>query len=135
MFFSLNPSSGVPLYRQLLQQLRERIVSGQVAAGTQLPSVRDLSAELRINPLTVAKVYQFLERDGLVETRRGLGTFVAAGSKKLSRGEQKKQLEPALRQLVTEAMHLGLSADELEELIRKTFEDLKPHNRKPDSHE
>lgn len=124
MFFSLNPTSGVPLYRQLFQQLRERIVSGQIAAGTQLPSVRDLSAELHINPLTVAKVYQFLERDGLVETRRGLGTFVAAITQELTKKEQHEQLEPALRQVVTEAMHLGLSSEELEKLVRKTFEKL-----------
>ncbi len=63
-------------------------MSGQIAAGTQLPSVRDLSAELHINPLTVAKVYQFLERDGLVETRRGLGTFVAAMTQELTKTEQ-----------------------------------------------
>ena len=124
MFFSLNPTSGVPLYRQLFQQLRERIVSGQIAAGTQLPSVRDLSAELHINPLTASKVYQFLERDGLVETRRGLGTFVAAMTQELTKTEQREQLEPALRQVVTEAMHLGLSSEELEQLVRKTFEKL-----------
>ena len=130
MFFSLNPTSGVPLYRQLFQQLRERIVSGQIAAGTQLPSVRDLSAELHINPLTVAKVYQFLERDGLVETRRGLGTFVAAITQELTKTEQREQLEPALRQVVTEAMHLGLSSEELEQLVRKTFEKLNPQSKK-----
>lgn len=130
MFFSLNPTSGVPLYRQLFQQLRERIVSGQIAAGTQLPSVRDLSAELHINPLTVAKVYQFLERDGLVETRRGLGTFVAAMTLELTKTEQREQLEPALRQVVTEAMHLGLSSEELEQLVRKTFEKLNPQSKK-----
>jgi GntR family transcriptional regulator len=124
VFFSLNPTSGVPLYRQLFQQLRERIVSGQIAAGTQLPSVRDLSAELHINPLTVAKVYQFLERDGLVEARRGLGTFVATITQELTKTEQRQQLEPALRQVVTEAMHLGLSSAELEELVRKTFDKL-----------
>lgn len=130
MFFSLNPTSGVPLYRQLFQQLRERIVSGQIAEGTQLPSVRDLSAELHINPLTVAKVYQFLERDGLVETRRGLGTFVAEITQELTKAEQRAQLEPALRQVVTEAMHLGLSSEELEQLVRKTFEKLNPQSKK-----
>ena len=75
MFLHLNPQSGLPVYRQMIQQLKERIASGQLAPDTQLPSVRDLSAELHINPLTVAKAYQFLERDGFVEFRRGHGTF------------------------------------------------------------
>ncbi len=75
MFIALHPSSGVPLYLQLLNQLKERIASGQVKSGEQLPSVRELSADLKINPLTVAKVYQILEREGLVETRRGMGTL------------------------------------------------------------
>ncbi|MDD5198331.1 MAG: GntR family transcriptional regulator, partial [Terrimicrobiaceae bacterium] len=112
MYLSIHPSSGVPIYRQVFQQLRERIASGQLAAGEQLPSVRDLSAEVKVNPLTIAKVYQFLEREGLVETRRGQGTFVARGLKRASPAERRRQLEPALRQLVAEALHLGLDEEE-----------------------
>ncbi len=122
MFLNLNPQSGLPLYRQMVQQLRERIASGQLPTGEQLPSVRELSAELHVNPLTVVKVYQLLERDGLVEVRRGQGTFVAAGSKPLSRAEQAKLIKPALDQLVSEAIHLGLSEPELQRLLRQTYE-------------
>ena len=77
MFIHLNPNSGMPIYRQLFGQLRQRIVSGQLAEEAQLPSVRDLAADLKINLLTVAKVYQLLEGEGLVETRRGLGHLCA----------------------------------------------------------
>ncbi len=126
MFISLNFSSGVPLYRQLLQQLRERIASGQLGSGEQLPSVRDLSAQVKINPLTVAKVYQYLEREGLVETRRGLGTFVASQTRVSSLAARREQLEPALRQLVTEAMHLRLEESDVRELLRQTFQKLSP---------
>jgi len=122
MFLNLNPQSGLPLYRQMVQQLRERIASGQLETGEKLPSVRELSAELHINPLTVAKVYQLLERDDLVEFRRGQGTFVAAGRKQLSRAEQEKLIRPALEQLVSEAAHLGLSESQLQQLIRETYE-------------
>lgn len=122
MFLNLNPQSGLPLYRQMVQQFRERIASGQLEAGEQLPSVRELSAELSVNPLTVQKVYQLLERDGLVEMRRGQGTFVAAASKPLSRAQQAKLIQPALDQLVSEATHLGLSESELQNLLRQTYE-------------
>src|SRR5580693_4155683 len=98
MFVHLNPNSGMPIYRQLFQQLRQRIVSGQLAAEEQMPSVRDLSAELRINLLTVAKVYQLLEGDGLVETRRGLGTFVRNGHTTRSSGEKRKLIQAAVEQ-------------------------------------
>jgi GntR family transcriptional regulator len=120
MFLYLNPQSGLPVYRQMIQQLKERIASGQVAPETQLPSVRDLSAELHINPLTVAKAYQFLERDGFVETRRGHGTFVVP-LKKLSAADQQKLIRPAVDQVVSEAVHLGLSETQLQQLIRQAY--------------
>jgi GntR family transcriptional regulator len=120
MFLYLNPQSGLPVYRQMIQQLKERIASGQLAPETQLPSVRDLSAELHINPLTVAKAYQGLERDGFVEFRRGHGTFVVP-LKRLSAGEQQKLIRPAVDQVVSEAVHLGLSEVQLQHLIRQAY--------------
>jgi GntR family transcriptional regulator len=126
MFISVNPSSGEPVYRQVMRQIRERIVSGQLARGEKLPSVRDLSAEAGINPLTVAKVYQFLEREGFVETRRGHGTFVAVKAPTLSPVARREELAPALRQLVAEALHLGLSETELLQLVSETLRNLQP---------
>jgi GntR family transcriptional regulator len=125
MFIALHPSSGVPVYRQVLQQVRERILGGQMARGEQLPSVRELSAMVGINPLTAAKVYQFLEAEGLVETRRGQGTFVAGAAKKLSAASRKAEIEPALRQLVAEAIHLGVGREDLQQLVAATFDSIK----------
>jgi GntR family transcriptional regulator len=121
MFLHLNPQSGLPIYRQMLQQLRERIASGQIPAEAQLPSVRDLSAELHINPLTVGKVYQILEREGLVEFRRGQGTFVTRGRKPSSVAEQQKLIQPAIDQVVSEAIHLGIDESGLQRFIRQTY--------------
>jgi GntR family transcriptional regulator len=125
MFLHLNPNSGMPIYRQLFQQLRQRIVSGQLAPGEQIPSVRDLSAELRINLLTVAKVYQFLESEGLVETRRGLGTFVVGGHETRSLTEKRKLIADAVEQVVAEAQHLDLEETEVIKLIHQRFEQTK----------
>jgi GntR family transcriptional regulator len=122
MLLHLNPNSGLPVYRQMILQLRERIAGGQLAPGAQLPSVRELSAELHVNPLTVAKAYQFLERDGLVEFRRGQGTFVSAGRKSLSFAEQQKLIRPAVGQVVSEALHLGLSENQLQRLIKQAYD-------------
>ena len=72
------------------QQLQQRILTGQLARGEQLPSVRELSAELGVNPLTIAKVYQLLEREGFVETRRGLGTYVSHQSPALNREARRR---------------------------------------------
>ncbi len=121
MFLNLNPQSGLPLYRQMLQQIRERIASGQLPANSQLPSVRELSTELHVNPLTVGKVYQFLQREGLVEFRRGQGTFVVPDQKPLSAAEQQKLIQPAIDQVVSEAIHLGVGVPQLQDLIHQTY--------------
>src|ERR1700704_4878872 len=76
MFLSVDPSSGLPVYRQIMDQVRRMIVAGRLAPGDRLPSVRELASTLGINPLTVGKAYGELERDGAVEMRRGLGMFV-----------------------------------------------------------
>jgi GntR family transcriptional regulator len=115
----------MPIYRQLFQQLRQRIVSGQLTPGDQVPSVRDLAAGLKINLLTVAKVYQLLEAGGLVETRRGLGTFVVGGHATRSLPGKRKLIVDAVEQVVAEAQHLGLEEGELVKLIHQRFEETK----------
>jgi GntR family transcriptional regulator len=133
--FLLNPNSGVPLYLQLQQQLQQRILAGQFTDGAQLPSVREFSSELGINPLTVAKVYQILEREGFVETRRGLGTYVSHQSPALKIEARRRQIGPALEQLVTEALHLGLAEKEIQALLSDKFRQFKSSTVKPLRHE
>jgi GntR family transcriptional regulator len=124
--FFLNPNSGVPLYVQLQQQIQHRILSGQLSHGTQLPSVRELSAELHINPLTVAKVYQILEREGFVETKRGIGTYVCHQAPHLKMDARRTQISGAVERLVMEALHLDLNEKEIQALLSDKFRQLKP---------
>ena len=119
--FLLNANSGVPLYVQLQQQMRQRILSGLLRHGQQLPSVRELSAELHINPLTVTKVYQNLEREDFVETRRGIGTYVSFQPPILKIDARREQLGPAVEQLVAEAVHLGIGEDDVQALLSEKF--------------
>ncbi len=123
MFF-LNANSGVPLYLQLQNQLKHRILSGEWIDGTQLPSVRDLSAQLRINMLTVSKAYKNLENEKFIVTRQGHGTFVAYSRPSLEPAAVAAKLEPAVTQLIAEARHLGLSKQQVLSLVSSKFNDL-----------
>jgi GntR family transcriptional regulator len=106
--FILNPQSGTPIYRQLLEQARRLIASGKLAAGTPLPSVRDLAVEHAVNPMTISKAYAMLEAEGLLERNRGKPMTVAAQPKR------ETPLRDRLRQLEDEAEALVLAARQLE---------------------
>lgn len=113
MFDRIDPRSPTPLYAQIASRLRMAIASGELAAGDGLPSVRQLSARLRINPATVVQAYRELEVEGLVSTRQGAGTFVqnvAADRKHRDRQQEARRL---VRQLLAEAGSIGITAAEL----------------------
>ena len=117
MLFQIDSASRVPIYRQLAQQIREAVARGRLTAEQRLPSVRDLSRQLVINPNTVARVYTELERDGVLNTRPGLGVFVAQPRNELTRRARKDRLTTLADQLLTEAVHLAFSADEVLSLV------------------
>ena len=113
--FTLNFSSGVPIYRQIVQLISGKILSGALAPGDRIPSIRDVTAELNVNPNTVAKAYRELELGGFIETRRGMGCFVAesAGAKpKLTRNEKQRRLDELFAALVTSAGMMGITERE-----------------------
>ncbi len=113
MEFRVDPSSRMPIYRQLAGQLREAVARGRLRPDQRLPSVRELSRSLVINPNTVARVYTELEREGVLNTRPGLGVFVAHPKAELTRKVRKERLSDMLDHLLTEAVHLGFSAEEV----------------------
>ena len=113
MEFRIDPTSRLPIYRQLGNQIREAVARGRLRPGEQLPSVRDLSRTLVVNPNTVARVYTELERDGVLHTRQGLGVFVAEPKAELTKRARKQRLEELLDRFLTEAVYLGFTADEV----------------------
>ena len=113
MEFAINPSSRQPICRQLSRQIREAVARGQLQPNERLPSVRELSRSLVVNPNTIARVYADLEREGVLNTRQGLGVFVAQPGSELSRKVRRERLEEALSRFLTEAVHLGFAADEV----------------------
>jgi GntR family transcriptional regulator len=121
--FSLHPGSGIPIYRQLVEQVRRLIAGGQLPPGTELPSVRDLAVEHAVNPMTISKAYALLETEGLLERNRGKPMTVAAGRRsQASLSQRMKQLQPQVRQLVLSARQLELGPKDLETLIERNWE-------------
>jgi GntR family transcriptional regulator len=110
--FSIDASDRTPIYAQLERGLRSGIATGRLAIGDQLPTVRQLAVSLRVNANTVAKVYAFLEREGVLETRRGVGTFIAAGAaaprdESVRRAELNRLVDRFLADLSTHGFSLG----------------------------
>jgi GntR family transcriptional regulator len=112
----------VPIYRQIVDQIRSGIASGNLVVGDGLPSVRGLATELVVNPNTVAKAFNALLQDGLIESQQGRGYFVAQRRQIYSKKERSRRLSEAASQLVCEASVLGLSEADVVAEIKKQFE-------------
>jgi GntR family transcriptional regulator len=119
MDFHIDTASRTPIYRQLAEQIRSAVARGRLQATSRLPSVRDLSRRLVINPNTVARVYTELEREGLLVTRHGLGVFVAPPGTGLTKKTRRDRLLVLLDGFFTEAVLLGFTADEVRELFQE----------------
>src|SRR5436853_4444868 len=110
----IDPRDPTPIYAQLDRAIRVAIAHGKLKPGDQLPTVRQLAVDLRVNANTVAKVYLALEREGVVATKRGVGTFIADMVPKSAQQEhRKRRLKALIDQFLTEATALGYSPDEV----------------------
>ncbi len=119
MEFQIDPTTRVPIYRQLMDQIREAVARGRLKAGVRLPSVRVLSRELVVNPNTIARVYSELERDGILNTRPGLGVFVAEAQPELSAAARRQRLAEIIDAFLTDAVHLSFSSEEVLAAVSK----------------
>lgn len=122
--FILNPQSGTPIYRQLMEQVRRLVASGQLAPGTPLPSVRELALEHAVNPMTISKAYSQLEIEGLLVRNRGKPMTVAARPRGHAPLAQRlRQLDDEAEQLVLAARQLELGRKDVIALINSKWED------------
>ena len=112
--FTLNPRDRTPIYAQLEQGIRAAIATGRLASGAQLPTVRQLAVELRINANTVARVYGDLERSGVLETRRGVGSFVSSTPAQAQpKRDKDRRLSTFVTRVLADAAAAGFTAQEL----------------------
>lgn len=119
----LNNSSMVPIYEQLITQIKNEIIDGTLESGQMLPSVRALSKELRISALTVKKAYDRLEDDGFIITVHGKGSFVAQTDRSLALEACKKALEDEFSKVIIKAHQFGLSNEEIRDIVSIILEE------------
>jgi GntR family transcriptional regulator len=123
MLNSIDPKSPIPIYRQIADQIMRAVAAGQLLPGDQLPSVRELALRLLVNVNTIAKVYRDLERDGLLETRRGQGTFIAAGAGAIGEFERRRLITEALHAVAQDVEAFGISPDTALEMFRSILDE------------
>ncbi|MBQ3796982.1 MAG: GntR family transcriptional regulator [Butyrivibrio sp.] len=123
MHILLNKTSMVPIYEQLIDQIKKEIISGELKDDEMLPSVRTLSGELRISSLTVKKAYDKLEEEGFVITVHGKGTFVAATDHQLAMEARRKSVEEEMAAAIDKAIALGMSKEEILEIATIIMEE------------
>jgi GntR family transcriptional regulator len=116
MLVKPNPSSGVPIYLQLMEQVKHAVETGALRAGEQLPGMRKLAEDLVINPNTVAKAYRELEHEGVIELRHGAGAFVA-GTGRQFQPKTMRGAQPVVRAAVAKLASLGLGEEEMRRLF------------------
>lgn len=118
MHIILNHSSMVPIYEQLMEQIKSDIIQSELKEGEALPSVRTLAGELRISALTVKKAYDRLEEEGFVTTVHGKGTYVSASDKQLALEARQKAIEDDFDKVIDRALSMGMKKEEISEVVK-----------------
>ena len=124
LHFQVDSHSGVPVYRQMMDQIRYYMASGLLLPGDQLPSIRELAQQLAVNPTTVVKVYTELQHEGVLEMRHGKGAFVAESSARMTEVEREKALRRLARQLAVESSQMGAHPSLVLKLVEEELQRL-----------
>ena len=119
MHIEISPRDGIPIYRQIVNQIKYLVASEKLAADDELPPIRVLAEQLLVTPNTIVKAYRELESEGLVYKRQGAGTFVANVDSPLAKKEQRRILTQRADALLAEAKQLGFKFDDVLELVKK----------------
>jgi DNA-binding transcriptional regulator YhcF (GntR family) len=121
--FEINPTSGVPIYRQIIDQVHALVAGGTLAAGDLLPSVRQVARDAAVNPMTVSKAYSRLEADGVVRRARGQGMEVLPPSQNGTIDQRKQQFRATIEPAIHRARQLGLNRTQIREVITSLLQD------------
>ena len=124
MFVNVDPSSGLPIFRQIVQQIKTAVAVGRLRPEDSLPSVRQLATELRVNPNTVARAYLDLEIEGVIYKRQGAGTFVSRQGVEMSKQERRRVLSELFERALVEGVNLGMEERELRETFERVLEEM-----------
>jgi len=130
MQLHLSPNDGLPIYRQIVNQVKYLVAAGRLAPGEELPPIRTLAEQLVVNPNTVARAYLELERAGIVNKRHGSGTYVSDSGSPLKRAERRRVLSERIDALLAEARHLQVELEEVVQLINERARAMQPEESK-----
>ena len=119
MDITINVTDGVPIYRQIVNQVKYLVASGLLLPGEELPPIRTLALQLKVTPNTIVKAYDELETSGVVHKRRGSGTFVSEARSQLALRERRRIVEQRIDALLAEAHHLSFTTDDILRMVRE----------------
>ena len=122
LHLQINPNSGVPVYRQVMEQIKYYVASGLLAPGAQLPSIRSLATSLAVNPTTIVKAYTELQHADVVEMKQGKGAFVSESAGALSEVQLREALKQLARQLAVEAAQMGASTELVMKVVQEELQ-------------
>ena len=131
MDITISVADGVPIYRQIANQIRYLAASGLLAPGEELPPIRTLALQLKVTPNTVVKAYDELEAAGVIRKRRGAGTYVSEGPSRLADRERQRIIEQRIDGLLAEAHQLNFTADDILRMIRERKAAMDPASAEP----
>jgi len=120
--FNIAPSSGIPIYKQVFEQIERMILNGYLPVGEYLPSVRQVATDIEVNPMTISKAYGLLEERGYLSRQRGKGMMVAQQTEQVSKQEKIMKLEKMITALISDASQMGITEQELLTLIKSNVE-------------
>lgn len=128
LHFQLDLQAGMPVYRQILDQIKYYVASGTLKPGDRLPSIREMAQTLAVNPTTVVRVYADLEHEGVLEMQHGRGAFVTTRSFRMSAAQRDRKIRELARRLVVEAAQMGAPASQVLKAVREELEELQEPN-------
>ena len=126
MDFLIDPKSGVPFYRQIIEQVKFAIANAELAPGDQLPTVRQLAVDLSINPNTVVRAYREMEIEGVLDTEQGSGTFVSSRPPRVGKAERRRKLDQILNEMLARAQGYGITLDDVLAGLEKRKKEIQP---------
>lgn len=121
---NLDNKSNVPIYQQIVDQIKEEILKGILRSGDRLPSVREMSSMITANPNTVSRAYSELERQKVIETIRGKGTYVTSDYKPIMEVERMENLKDSIKKIIVEAQYMGISKEKIFDMINSVYESI-----------
>jgi GntR family transcriptional regulator len=130
LHFHIDPHSGIPIYRQLMDQVKYYAASAVLKPGDMLPSIRQLSRDLSVNPTTIVKAYSELQHDGIIELRHGKGVFLAEASRRMPARERIDALRRPARQLAVEASQMGVPESDVLRVVKEELTQLRKPEKK-----